>query len=176
MADKTFLEYLDGIWRFALAQVFTLMLLFMGLITFAIPSAAVVKPYLLLAAVYYWTIYRPNLIPAMFVFALGLLSDLIAGQPYVGVTALILLTVQFVLRDQRLYMMGQPFLMLWLGYGMTCIGAGVVFWLVFTVLSFSINPALPMVYAVLISILIFPFLALIFHLINRLLPARVILP
>src|SRR6185437_12052003 len=66
-----------------------------GLITILplrIPGYASLTPAFTLMAAYHWTIYRPDLLPPVALFAIGLAEDLLVGAP-VGVSALLLLLV-----------------------------------------------------------------------------------
>ncbi|MBT4710871.1 MAG: rod shape-determining protein MreD, partial [Alphaproteobacteria bacterium] len=101
-----------------------LRLLLPGLVTFVavlltvlplgIPFAAVVTPFLSLMAVYYWSIYRPDLLPPAAVFVLGVLQDILTGGP-VGLLALVLLLVQALAVSQRRILLGQAFSVEWAG-------------------------------------------------------------
>ena len=63
-----------------------------------LPGFAPVVPLLPLIGVYYWSIYRPDLMPPALAFGLGILNDVIAGIP-LGVSSLVYLAGA---RDDRL--------------------------------------------------------------------------
>jgi len=52
-----------------------------------VPGYAALTPAFTLMAVYHWTIYRPDLLPPIGLFAIGLAQDLLAGSP-VGIGTL----------------------------------------------------------------------------------------
>ena len=60
-----------------------------------IPGDAALTPAFALMAVYHWTIYRPDLLPPLALFLVGITQDLLAGGPR-GVTALVLLLARAV--------------------------------------------------------------------------------
>src|SRR5437588_5538321 len=65
------------------------------------PGYAALTPAFTLMAAYHWTIYRPDLLPAIALFAIGLGEDLLAGAP-IGFGALSLLLARAaVLRYRR---------------------------------------------------------------------------
>src|SRR5882757_800049 len=67
-----------------------LILALLSVLPLRFPDYAAVAPLLALAGIYYWTIYRPNLLPPAAVFLCGLVLDLLSGAP-LGVAALVFL-------------------------------------------------------------------------------------
>ena len=57
-----------------------------------IPGQAQMQPAWTLACIYFWSLFRPASMPALVVFAIGLLLDLLAQGP-IGISILILLLV-----------------------------------------------------------------------------------
>ncbi|MEM6781715.1 MAG: rod shape-determining protein MreD [Pseudomonadota bacterium] len=100
MSSFSLSERFEWVWRFLLAHTVTLSLFFLALVSFAIPYAGQVKPYFLLMPIYFWSIYRPALVPPLFLLLIGVMFDLISGQSYLGLTAFILLAAQWVIKDQ----------------------------------------------------------------------------
>jgi len=80
-----------------------------------IPGYASLTPALTLMVAYHWTIYRPDLLSPVALFAIGLAEDLVAGGP-VGVSPLALLLARAgVLKYRRLFVnRGFPFV--WTGF------------------------------------------------------------
>ncbi len=66
-------------------------------------------------AVYHWTIYRPDLLPPIGLFAVGLAQDLLAGAP-VGVGALVLLLARAAVLRYRRYFINRTFPFVWTGF------------------------------------------------------------
>jgi rod shape-determining protein MreD len=94
----------------------TLVFVFLSVVPLHIPGFAVVAPAFALMAVYHWTIYRPELLPPLAVFVLGLLLDFLNGTPYVGVSAASLLLAQWVLMSARRFFINRLFPTLWAGF------------------------------------------------------------
>jgi rod shape-determining protein MreD len=81
-----------------------------------IPGYAAVAPAFTLMAVYHWTIYRPDLLPALALFVVGTVQDLLSGA-LPGVTALtLLLLARTVLLGQRRHFVNRPFPFIWAGF------------------------------------------------------------
>src|SRR5437899_11074957 len=66
----------------------TLLAATIAILPVPVPGYAALTPAFTLMAVYHWTIYRPDLLPPIGVFAIGLAQDLLGGAP-VGIGALI---------------------------------------------------------------------------------------
>lgn len=112
----------------------TLFFLLLAMVPTRIPGFAGVAPVLTLMCVFYWAIYRPDLLPAAAAFGLGLLHDIASGTP-LGVNALVLLLVQGLTSSQRKFFLGNTFLVAWWGFGLIAAGAMAVTWGLIALLS-----------------------------------------
>ena len=110
----------------------SVMLVILGVVPLPIPGYGLMAPAFGVMAVYYWAIHRPDLMPAIAVFALGLLQDILTGGP-LGVNALVLLLVFGVMRNQRRPFLGKPFPVMWFGFLIVAPCALAVQWLVASV-------------------------------------------
>jgi rod shape-determining protein MreD len=93
----------------------TLLATFASIVPLHLPGFAVVTPAFALMAVYHWSIYRPDLLPYVAVFAAGLLLDLLNDAP-LGVSALILLLARAGVLSQRRFFVGRGFPVVWAGF------------------------------------------------------------
>lgn len=163
-------EKVSWLWRCLLVHVTTMVLLLLGTVSFAIPFLSQVRPFLPLMAVYYWAIYRPTMMPPFLAFAAGLLLDVITYAP-MGMNALLFVVVQWVVRGQRVFLTGQPFIMIWIGFGFTAaLYASAQF---LTYLVFSSGAPLPtqtLVASTAITFALFPPVSLVLVGLHRLLP------
>lgn len=112
----------------------TLLLLMGELIPLHVPGLAEIAPLLPLAAIYHWTIYRPDLMPAAAVFVLGLLHDALTGLP-LGSSTLVFLLVYGSVLSQRRFFIGKSFFIHWLGFAMVGALATLALWLTVSALS-----------------------------------------
>ena len=85
-------------------------------------------PALAVAAVYYWAGRRPDLVPAPYVFAVGLTHDSVADAPF-GLMALVYLFVLGAARSQRFLVVGQPFAAGWAIFAVVAFAASAIAWL-----------------------------------------------
>jgi rod shape-determining protein MreD len=64
----------------------TLLAALVSILPLRIPGYAALTPAFTLMAAYHWTIYRPDLLPPLSLFAIGLVEDLAVGAPVVDRT------------------------------------------------------------------------------------------
>jgi len=97
--------------------------------TMPILGSLAVTPALALLSLYYWAVHRPDLMPPVAVFAVGLLIDTVSGV-VLGVNALVLLLVYGALLSQRRWLFGKSLNVVWLGFLFTALGYGLLSWAV----------------------------------------------
>ena len=123
-----------------------------------------------LIALHYWATRRPDLVPALGVFAVGLVHDGASDAP-VGLMALIYLLVLGASRGLRHQIVGGPFGVGWgLFAALTVVSAA----LVWAVVSFHLGAfmsAAPVIGLFLFTVAAYPPLALLLAGIGALLPA-----
>lgn len=115
--------------RAVVPSVSVLLVVVLTALPVGIPYLPTVTPFFALIAVYFWGIYRPDLLPIWAVFALGALQDLLTGAPP-GVTSLALVLVYALAVSQRRIVLGQSFGVEWAGFMLVAAGAGSFVWLV----------------------------------------------
>lgn len=172
MSNPLPIDFLNWAARLLLAQGVIILFLLLNVVSFSMPHAGDFKPFFLLMAVYYWAIYRPTVMPVAYTFALGLLFDQLANLPF-GMSALIFVGLQTVVQHSRLFLMGQPYVMVWLGFAITSLAYTISFWLLISLSEFSfasMKALTQMLIAALLSIMIFPLASLLLQGVHRLLP------
>ncbi len=119
------LAHLDRAARAAVPAASIIVLLLISLVPWIGDRAA---PALAVAAVHYWAGRRPDLVPAPFVFAVGLTHDSVADAPF-GLMALVYLFVLGAARSQRFLVVGQPFVSGWAVFTVVACAASAIAWL-----------------------------------------------
>jgi rod shape-determining protein MreD len=118
----------------------TIIAAILAILPLRIPGYAALTPALALMAVYHWTIYRPDLLPALALFAIGIGEDLLAGS-LVGIGPLTLLVTRAVVLHSRRHFVGRPFPFVWAGFTLVAGGTLLGLWALHCLLEFSlINP------------------------------------
>jgi len=133
----------------------TLFLAVLGGLPFYLPGYAAVAPALSLMAVYYWTVHRPDLLPAPAVFAVGLFVDIVSGLP-LGVHALLLLLAHAVVLAQRRFFHGKSFLVVWWGFAMVAAPATLLTWLLLVALAGRLIAPAPALFQLGVTLAAYP--------------------
>jgi rod shape-determining protein MreD len=136
----------------------TFVLMVVNAIPFHIPGFAQVVPLLSLIGIYFWSVYRPDLMPAAAVFLIGLLHDFISGMP-LGVSVLVFLMVQGVAIAQRSFFSGKSFVIVWFGFIIVAAGALSTEWLLLSILSGELIQPRSAFYQFGLTVAMFPVLA-----------------
>ena len=143
--------------RHALPFVATLFLILLVATPTRLPGFASIAPQLPLVAIYYWAIYRPDLLRPWAGFVLGAIGDMIGGTP-LGVSSLVFLAVQGVAGSQR-RILGRSFLMAWWGFALTAAGSMIIEWTMSSLVMVKILPARAVAFQYLMTLTIYPLLA-----------------
>jgi rod shape-determining protein MreD len=135
---------LDLIARNFLPFFVTLLLIMVAVVPLRVPILSPVIPALPLIAVYYWSVYKPNLMPAWAIFLIGLFHDLLAaGPPGVGILSLLL--VYGLVASLRRFLVGAGFLAVWLVFVPVAAAALLSTWLLTSLVEtrlFDLEPTL----------------------------------
>lgn len=133
------------------------LVLFSSLPTY-ISHVASIMPQLGIVGVFYWSIYRPDLMSYSAAFSAGLIADLLTGAP-LGATALALVVVRRLVLAQRRFFLGKPFHVLWSGFLLAALAAAAVTWFAASVYLVTLVDVVPMAIQALAAALLFPPLA-----------------
>jgi rod shape-determining protein MreD len=115
----------------------TLLAAVISVLPVQIPGYAALTPVFTLMAAYHWTIYRPDLLPPIALFAVGMTEDLLAGSP-VGVNALLLLLTRVAVLGYRRYFINRNFPFVWSGFTLLAAVAMFGLWGLHCVLDLSL--------------------------------------
>lgn len=157
----TFGQRLDVYTRNSLPVLVTLLLVLANVIPLHIPGLSRIVPILPLMAVYQWAVYRPNLMPPLAVFFIGLIYDILSGTP-LGVNAFVFLAVYGVVIYQQRFFTGKSFGVVWLGFGIVALGASILSWAMVSILSASLVEPRAAIFQYLLNFGFFPLLAWLF--------------
>lgn len=129
----------------------------------------VVKPPLVLMAVYYWAIYRPTLLPASLCFFAGVLTDILGGTP-LGINAFIMVLTYWIVRDQRRFLRGQSYGTIWAIFGFVAILSSLIQWGLYGLAHFRWDMPLSTLEGAVTGVFLFPFVTLLLVATHRILP------
>jgi rod shape-determining protein MreD len=112
-ATRTFFQVLNDAVRVAAVYVVLILLTLILMANWALPYFSVLKPQIVLVVVFYWTLYRPTLMPPWMIFVVGLFLDAATPGVPMGTHACSYLLIAGLLKPRRRMLMGQPFMMIW---------------------------------------------------------------
>ncbi|MEQ8164790.1 MAG: rod shape-determining protein MreD, partial [Alphaproteobacteria bacterium] len=98
-------QRLDIASRNLLPMMLTLLLVVLSMVPVPIDGYGPIAPMFALMGVYYWAIHRPDLLPLVAVFTIGLLQDVLGGVA-LGLNSLIFLLVYWIVLHQRRFFLG----------------------------------------------------------------------
>ncbi len=151
----TLAERMDD-WGRRLAPIATvLVLLFVGLIPFGVPGMPLIAPAGTQIAVFYWAVYRPDLMPPLAAFGLGFIQDALAGTP-LGVASLAFLILHGIAVNQRKAFVGKPYLLVWLGLAIAALVAACASWALSSIILGGFIPPERPLFQALATIAMFP--------------------
>jgi rod shape-determining protein MreD len=116
---------------------------------------AALTPAFTLMAVYYWTIYRPDLLPALWLFLIGTIQDLLSGG-LSGVTAVTLLLARGIILPHRHYFVAWPFPYIWAGFTLLTAGTMLFSWALHSLLDGELLDLRGPVLRAVLTISVFP--------------------
>jgi rod shape-determining protein MreD len=154
----SFWRKLDTVARQLVPAVSIFAMLLASVVPLHVPYFEAVAPSLPLIAVFYWTLYRPDLMPAFAVFLLGLAQDILVGAP-LGINACLLVLVHAAVRTQRRFFTGRSFGILWLGFASVAVLALPVGWLMACAYYGRLAPPDAVIFQTLTTIGCFPLLS-----------------
>lgn len=164
-----FIDHIPVVFRMLAVYLLMFVFFLLNTISFATPVSTTIDVPFIIMVLYYWSIYRPTLIPPFLVFALGVCFDLLSGWP-VGLNAFIFLFLRHVIVSQRTFLTGQPFTVVWIGFMMASLGSMTLQWILFGLTRFQWSALDPVIVTGFVSILLFPFISVVLHLSHKALP------
>ena len=157
-SPTTALHRLDQNARRLLPTLISLVLGLAVVLPVGLPHWGELAPPLLLIAVFYWSIVRPDLMPPTAAFVLGLFQDLLTGAP-LGSGALVMVLTQWTMRGQRRYLANRPFFLMWAAFAPVVVIAGVVDWLIYALFTFHVAPVMDALVRMVLGFFLFPVVA-----------------
>jgi rod shape-determining protein MreD len=127
----------------------------LSLLPVDIPGYAALTPAFTLMAAYHWSIYRPDLLPPVSLFAIGASQDLLCGAP-LGVGALLLLLARAAVMGYRRYFINRLFPFVWMGFTLLTGVALLCLWGLHCVLDWTLLDLRSTMFRAVLTVAIFP--------------------
>ncbi len=162
-------EIFESFFRFALVYSAITFFFIAEIITLPAPFDGIKLVPFLLITIYFWALYRPQIMPPLLAFTLGLLADILSGMP-IGIGAITLVFLNWLISSQRIFLYAQSFLIIWIIFSVFYTAIIALQWLFYGLISLqwsSISNIIPQLIA---GIIAFPFLMSAYHMIHKILP------
>lgn len=159
-------QRLDLVARNVIPAALGVVLVLLSTIPYYIPGYAPTAANLVLMAVFYWAVHRPDLLSPVTAFLIGLLQDVLVGTPP-GMNALVLVLVRTVAVSQGRVFRGRSFALLWWGFGLIAFAATLVVWGLSVVYNLAYIDPMPGLFQAAMTTALFPFLAGLFTLMQQ---------
>jgi rod shape-determining protein MreD len=127
----------------------------LAILPLRVPGYAALTPAFALMAVYHWTIYRPDLLLPIGLFAVGLAQDLIAGTT-IGTGALVLLLARAAVLRSRRYFINRTFPFVWGGFTLLAGATMLGLWALHCLMQLSFFDLRTTVFRIVLTVAIFP--------------------
>lgn len=134
-------QRLDLLVRQFLPTSLVLFLVLLQAVPTRLPQFVEITPMLPMIGIFYWSLYRPDLLVPSVAFATGLVNDIVLGAP-LGVSSLVYLAIQGMTASQRRFFHGKSFLLVWGGFA-TLAAGGLALQCALSALLFGRTPLLP---------------------------------
>ena len=157
---------LDMAARSSFPACITVLLMLLTQIPLQLPGQAALLQAVAFGCVWFWSVYRPGAMPPPVVFATGLAMDLMGYLP-LGVGAFTLLAVHGAAVTMRRSLSRGGFAWVWIVFAGIAAAASVTIWLLVMLLSFRLLPPYPAIFTAVVTIAIFPLLAMPFAAAHR---------
>jgi rod shape-determining protein MreD len=154
-----------------LPSAMTLGLVLAETVPMGVPHLTGAGPLLTVTSVYYWTIYRPDFMPAPLAFVVGIATDTLSGGP-VGLMALVLVAMHGFCTARRPTLAGLGFAVGWAGFLVVALGAMTLAWLTASLYFLTLIDPRPIILQVVVAAALYPALIWTFGQAERLLPSR----
>jgi rod shape-determining protein MreD len=158
MSTPSSLQRLEQSGRRLLPVISAIMLQILAVLPIGIPQWGALAPPLMLIAVFYWSLVRPDLMPPTAAFLLGLFQDLLSGAP-IGSGALVMVATQWTMRGQQRFLVNRPFLLLWGSFLPVAAAAALLQWGIYVLLNLHVVPISASAVRLMLGFALFPVVA-----------------
>lgn len=149
------LRQLDAQLRSILPLATALAALLFDLLPLPVPGLERASSFSILCVVYFWSLYRPDLVTATGAFAAGLVYDAVCGLP-LGLTSLSLLLVRNLMVTQQRFFLTRPFPVIWACFILLAPVVVLARWLIACIWWGHLFPLAPLLFELVVTMALYP--------------------
>lgn len=154
------LQRLDRAARASLPATLAVLLLVLSGVPLGLPGLRGIAPAFAVPIVFFWSVWRPGLVPPAAVFGIGVLADLLGALP-LGVSSLTLLLLAGLVDANRRVLVRQSALSAWLLFAPYAVLTLGLAWALTSLLSLRLMPPEPAMLQCALTIALYPALAFV---------------
>lgn len=154
-------QRVDAVVRWFVPMSFTLFVILFLSIPLNIPGRNNILLAIVVSSVYFWSIYRPTSMPAIGVFLLGFLIDLLNFSPP-GIVILILLIIYGIGVTQRFRLARCNFLLVWFIFSVIASSIFLIQWLLLSLFRLKLASVSYFIFEIIFAIGFYPLLSILF--------------
>ncbi len=139
------------------------------IVPFPNASPQAIAPNLLIAAVFFWCLHRPDLLGNASCFFLGLLYDAAAGLP-IGMMSILLLIERAMIMTPNRFLVAKSFGVVWICFGLVALTVDSLRWFFLSLWYLRVFAFEPVFLGILLTVLFYPLIAWIFSHVHSALP------
>ncbi|MEX2453219.1 MAG: rod shape-determining protein MreD [Rhodospirillaceae bacterium] len=151
------LQRLDRSARLFVPVVLSAFLILLSALPVHVPGYGQIAVDVGLMTVFYWAIYRPDLLPGIAAFCLGLWQDILVGSP-IGLHALLLLLANWAIVSQRTFFQAKSFAVVWWSFSLVAAAVAILGWIIVCLLNTTLVNPLPGLFQSALTVGVFPFM------------------
>ena len=151
--------------RASVPTVLAILAVLISALPFATPGVSAAGIVFAACTVFYWGLFRPEVMPPGAAFAIGLVQDLIGGGP-IGAMALTLLALGMIVGAQRRAFAGKSHMLIWFGFILIALPAALLFWLVLCLYHVALLDPRPVLAGYVLAVAIYPLVSEFFTLLR----------
>ena len=157
--------------RMICPQMIILIFFLIGVVPGEVFKLIDLKLPLILSAIFYWSIFRPNVCPSWLIFSYGFVFDVFSGD-ILGFHAFVYLLIQFLVKSQRQILHSQSFFTLWGAFGIVNLTYFMIVYARLALLQSDMPDFIPYIIATLFLTFLYPALSPIFILTHKIISVR----
>ena len=157
-------------WKLSAPAVVTLILLLISTLPIGALGGTGLYPLVVLMAIFYWGLFRPEAMPYWLVFALGLIQDVVCSAP-LGVSSVVYLLFRMLVARQQRLIGQQVFMATWGAFGVMVLIASAMLWAGWSYVAGSRLPLQPSLAQWGITVVCYPAAHGLFNLLYARLPS-----
>lgn len=169
------LRQTDAQLRCCLPVLVALLAVMIDLVPIPAAGAGRTGPLSVLCVIGFWSVYRPDLVPAAAVFGIGLVADALNGLPF-GLTSLMLILVHTLVVAQQRFFLARSFPVVWACFAVLASGALLLRWLLMSLWAGYLFRLTPTLFELLATIVLYPPVTLVLGWLHRRIPRFIYAP